>query len=683
MSARPLLRSFAGGEIAPELYGRLDLEKYTTGLALCENMIALPHGPVTRRPGSVFVREVYDSLKEVVLIPFVYNTEQAYVLEFGDQYLRIHTEGGTVLDGLGAPLEVTTPYLIADLFDIHYVQSADVLTLVHPGYQRRELRRIDATTWTLTEITSGAPAINPPVGITAVRGDGAGDTNETYTYKITSVAESSYEESYASASASVQNKLAATGRWNNVGWGAVTGAVRYNVYKLSNGLYGYIGQAEGTSFKDDNLTADITRTPPEEYQPFSGAGNYPRAVGYFQGRRLFAGSENAPQTTWATRSGTESNMSRSLPPRDDDSMTLKLSSRQANVMRHIVPLSDVLLLSSSAEWRLTAGNAEVLSPMTASYKPEGYNGASNVQPVVTGGSVVYAQDRGGHLRELLFSWEAQGYRSNDISVMVPHLTDDYIVKQLALCRATPQVVWVLRTDGVLLGVTYVPEHKVIAWHRHDLGGVVESICAIPEGADDVLYMVVKRRIDGADRRYVEYLHPRRFDTQADAFFVDCGATYSGLPVQTVSGLDHLEGMEVAILADGGVHPPLFVDGGAITLEAPASKIHVGLPFTSRMQTLPLAVDGVPAAGQGWLKAVNRVMLRVVRSGGMTVQVGDDVREYPPRGDEPWGTPPALISGDVDIDPEGGWDVWAQITVSQPDPLPLTISLMVVEAEIGG
>ena len=162
---RTLQRSFGGGEVTPEFFGRIDDAKYQSGLALCRNFITLPHGPAANRPGTAYVREVKTSAKATRVIPFSFSTTQTMVLEFGDQYIRFHTNGSTLLSG-GSPYEVTTPYLEADLFDLHYVQSADVLTIVHPNYAPRELRRVSSTNWTLTTI-SFVSALTAPTGASA------------------------------------------------------------------------------------------------------------------------------------------------------------------------------------------------------------------------------------------------------------------------------------------------------------------------------------------------------------------------------------------------------------------------------------------------------------------------------------------------------------------------------------
>jgi len=465
-TTRVLQQSFNGGEVTPEFFGRIDDVKRQHGLATMRNFVALPQGPAIKRPGFVFVHEAGDSAARVRLIPFVYSVTQAFAIEMGDGYIRFHANGGTLLAPAAAAWSIVTPYSVGDfaaksgkkfqcliahtgwdpeiydnfwyelpatgeyqiksqfaaddVFGIHYAQSNDVLTLVHPDYAPRELRRNGAYDWRLTQI-SFVPSLDAPSSVAATNTVGAGAT--TYGYKATAVGDNGLDESLASSPSTCTNDLLTTGNYNTVSWAAVTGARRYNVYREDNGLYGYIGQTDGLSFRDDNITADISRTPPESYNPFSGAGDYPGAVSYFEQRRLFAGTTNKPQNVWMTRTGTESNMSYSLPTRDDDSINIRIASRENNSIRHIVPLGDIVLLTNSGEWRVTSVNSDAITPTTVSVKPQSYVGASNVQPLLINTNLVYAEGRGGHVRELAYNWQASGYVTGDLSIRSPHLFD--------------------------------------------------------------------------------------------------------------------------------------------------------------------------------------------------------------------------------------------------------------------
>lgn len=682
---RTQTRSFAGGEISPEMFGRIDLTRFQTGLAKCRNFITLPHGPAANRPGFEFVREVKDSSRRTRLIPFSFNTEQTFAIEMGHQYVRFHTMGATLVDEYGDPYEVVTPYTEDQLFDIHYVQSADVLTLVHPEHVPRELRRQGALDWVLAPIQF-TPTIDPPANVTATATAGTGTAdNQPHHYVVTALKQDGLEESIASDSASATNDLNLKGAKNTIQWDAEPDAVRYNVYKQDNGLYGYIGQASGTTFVDNNIIADISQTPPTISDPFDGPGDYPAAVSYYEQRRVFGGTINRPQNLWMTRTGTESSMASSIPTRDDDSVSFRIAAREANTIRHIVPLTQLVVLTSSAEWRVSGGNTDSITPTTVSVRPQAYVGANNVQPLVISNLMLYAQARGGRVRELSFNWQAQGYLTNDISLLAPHLFDYQTINDMAFVRSPYPVAWCVSSTGNLLGLTYVPEQEVAGWHRHDtVNGAFESVCSVAEDNEDALYAVVRRSINGVQRRYIERLHTRQFDNLADAFFVDSGLSYYGPPVATLSGLNHLEGEQVSILADGAVMPPQVVTDGAVTMQQSASVVHIGLPITGDLQTLPWMIETDSAAGQGRPKNVNEVWMRVHQSSGIFAGPNFDyLTEVKQRTNEPYGSPPGLKSEEIRLTITPSWTDSGQVCVRQSDPLPLTLVSMVLQVTVGG
>jgi hypothetical protein len=685
-NVRTFSRSFSGGEVTPEFFGRIDDAKFQTGLAKCLNFIPLPHGPAANRSGFAYVNSTkFSGSKKARLIPFSFSTTQTMVLEFGNQYIRFHTQGATLLSG-GVPYEVATPYLETDLFDIHYVQSADVLTLVHPNYAPRELRRNGATNWTMSTI-SFASSLSAPAGVTVTATQASSPTNLVdYFYKVTAVGDNGLDQSLPSSAAqtNIQNNLLQTGAFNTITWSASTGANRYKVYKESNGLYGYIGETDGLTFKDDNITADLSVTPPQAKNPFTGVGDYPGAVSYHQQRRVFAGTTNKPQNLWLTRSGTESNLNFSLPSRDDDAISVRVAAREANTIRHIVPLQDILLLTSAAEWRVFAANSDVITPTTISVKPQSYIGANNVQPVIVNNNLIYAAARGGHVREMAYNWQAGGFVTGDLSLRAPHLFDGNTLVDMAYAKSPQPICWFVSSTGKLLGLTYVPEQQVGSWHQHETDGAFESIAVVAEGDEDVLYAVVKRTVNGSTVRYVERMRSRLFIDPADAFFVDAGATYSGAAATTISGLTHLEGKTVNILADGAVHPQRVVTGGAITLDQACSKVQIGLPITADLQTLPLAMQIDGGFGQGRYKNVNKAWLRVYRSSGIFVgPTASELVEAKQRTIEVYGSPPNLKSEEIQIMLTPTWADGGQVYVRQSDPLPLTIVSMTLEVAIGG
>lgn len=817
---KTLLRSFAGGEITPELYGRLDLTKFQTGLALARNFTTLPHGPAARRPGLEYVIESRSNSYLPRLIPFAYSATQTLVLEFGHTIIRFHTNGGTLLETAkavvsiaGSTVTVTahgynsgddvfignryhritvtgvdtfttadrwgnattasgstaarvytliTPYLESDLYSLHFAQDSDVLTICHPNYAARELKRLGATNWTLTTV-SFAPSLAVPTGLVVTPTIGTAGNENPQSYVITAVAADGITESLPSDPVSTSNNLTVSGNYNVITWYPTAGVYRYRLYKQRGGIYGYIGQAPlitgetissitrvtttatlttaaahglasgdvvavsgaspaqyngtfvitvttPTAFEytmtsdpgssaspvgsylaieaivDDNVLADTAIAPPEDiYKLNDSAGAYPAAVTYYEQRRWFAGTTNLPQTVWATRNATQSNLTSSTPSQDDDGLQFRIAARQNNTIRHLVPLADLIALTAGGEFRLYADSAPAITPTSLSIKPQGFSGAADVQPALTTNSLLYVQAQGSRIRELAYNWESSAYASIDVSIMAPHLFNGFSLIDVAYCRAPVPTLWCVRSDGTLLGLTHVPEQQVYGWHQHTTDGRFESVCVVSEGLEDTLYVVVTRTIDGRQVRYIERLHTRLFVDQADAFFVDSGLTYDGAPVTSLSGLWHLEGKQVQILADGAVHPPRTVSGGSITLDASYSTIHVGLAYNADLQTLPLALEGAPAAGQYTRKNVNGVALRVTQSN--LVKAGPSfakLTEYPARDHtDPYGSPPALKTGELRFAIGPSWNSDGSVCLRQDQPLPLTVLGVALDVAVGG
>lgn len=681
-NTRTYSRSFNGGEVTPEFYGRIDDPKFQTGLALCRNFIVLPHGPIANNAGTEFVREVKDSTKRTRLLPFSFSATQTMVLEFGQGYFRFHANGATLVDGI-APYEVAHTYLEAELFDVRFVQSNDVLTLVHPNHPPRELRRLGALSWVLADIVFGttAPA---PSGLTATANVPTPVPTylRAYNYLVTGIVGT--QESYLPPFATCTNNLDAEGASNSLAWSAAPGPVDYyKVYRLQSGVYAFIGTTTDLAFKDEGISPDVSITPARYQNPFVGPGNYPSAVAYFEQRRVFGGGINTPQTLVLTRSGTEADLATSIPSRDDDAITFRVASLETNTIAHLVSLQELLALTTSAEARVTSDGA-ALTPATVGFKFQSYVGAGPARPQLSNNSLVFAAARGGHVREMGFSNDAGGFITNDLSLRATHLFDGFQIVDSAQTKAPYPMLWFTSTSGLLLGLTYIPEQQIAAWHSHDTDGLYESVAVVAEGEEDAQYFVVQRTINGAQRRYVERRASRRFAELADAFFVDCGVRYEGPPTIALSaGLSHLEGKEVAILADGAVQARSVVTGGTLTLDRAASKIVIGLPITADAQTLPFAVE-IPGYGQGRPKNLNKVFLRLFASSGVLAGPSfDKLYEAKMRKDELVGDPPKLTSGEVSIALSATWADNGQLCLRQDEPLPLEILSLSMEVSIGG
>lgn len=601
------------------------------------------------------------------------------------------------------PLMLAHPYTEAELKRIRFAQSADVLTVTCDGNTPYALERTSATTWSFTAETFG-PECSTPSSLTATPGGGAAGTPSTHYYVVTAVVTdgSANAESIAFGPANASQDLTVAGQYIDLASGSPAAGTRHNYYKALNGLYGFIGQGNGT-FRDNNITPDLSIAPPEYGEDFNASGDYPRTVSYHQQRKAFAGTINKPQTVWLTRTGTEVDMTYTVPSRDDNALAFGIASREVQTIQHLVPLRDLLVLTSGGVWKVVAQNSDVLTPSSASAELASYAGASHVQPAVAESAVLYAFARGGRVGEIRYSDAAADYAVSDICLLAPHLFDGYTILDMALVETPNRILWVLRSDGVLLSMTYQPEHKVLAWHRHDLGGAVRSICVIPDVGDaafaeDVLAVYVNRKADVIDYQTLELLsgfgdYPTEHKTsyyaastnlaESRAIHVDSALIYEGAAADRIIGLHHLEGREVSIVADGAVHPPLTVANGEITLEAEASRAVIGLPYIGRLQTLPLAMESEDADGQGRTKSVSRAFVRVYQSSGLFVGPDfDTMDELKARSDEPYDTAPEWKTGEYEMVISPTWGREGSICFEQRDPVPLTVLSLTLDVEIG-
>jgi hypothetical protein len=518
MSTSKTQRSFAAGEIAPALYGRSDLVAFGTGLAGCRNFFVLRHGGVANRSGSKYLATVKDSSSRTYLAKFVFNTAQTYVIEVGHLYFRFFAQGAII----GAPYELATPYVAADLSTLRFVQSGNVVTITHENYQPRELRRVTDTNWTLTTITT-APSIAAPTGLGVVAGGGSA---YTYQYKVTAVQADTYEESLPAAAVSAIGDHPSVARPNVLSWAAVVGAVEYNVYgdRGDGNGFGFIGVTANTSFSDVGYLPDLSYTPPTARSLFTTATNYPRVAGYYQQRELFASTVTDPEKIWASTVGAFKNFTISSPIQDDDAVTWVNAGLQVNEIRHLIEMDRLFVFTSGAVWFPRGDDTGTLTPTAIWPKKLSPYGAATVPPVIAGTAILYVQDRAQRVRAL----DTGDGANEDVSLFVPHFFERYTLERMDYAENPYSILWGVRSDGTLLSLTFMPEHHVLGWGRHDTDGVYEDVCVVPEGNEDAVYVIVKRIIGGATKRYVERFASRRFtNIKTDALFLDCFLTYDG------------------------------------------------------------------------------------------------------------------------------------------------------------
>jgi len=561
----PIQTNFTAGQLSPRLHGRVDINKYNNGLKTQKNAYSLPHGGVVRRSGFHYVAGVKTNSAKVRLVRFEFSISQAYIIEFGNTYIRFYMDNGQITSG-GSPVEIATPYLTAELFEINFAQSADTLYIAHPNHAPRKLIRTSHTNWTLSTLTfTSAPA-------------------------------------------------------NFAG----------------------------------------------------GSGDYPRSVTFFEERLYWAGTNNNPQTIWASKSGDFLNMNQGTGL-DDESVEFTLATDDVNVI-YWLKASDVLLIGTvGGEFKLH-GNGNPVTPSNVRVVQETKYGSSTVSPVVSGRAVIFNQRSKKKLRQMIFDLNVEGFVAPDLTILAEDITGDGIV-DLAYQQEPDSIVWAVREDGVLLGLTYQRDQQVVAWHQHPVGGTdaeVESIAVIPtaDGKADQLWASIKRTVNGGTVRYIEYS-----DT---SMFVDSGLSYSGSPTSSFSGLTHLEGQTVQIVGDNAVYASATVSSGAVSISENVSTAYIGLAYTSEIVTLPPEVPQTDGSSFGKKKSWNRIILNLYQTLGISVNNTQLVFRT---GGDPMDSAPPAFTGQHDITNLGWKEADSSITVKQEQPLGMTLISLTGELNV--
>jgi hypothetical protein len=839
--------NFTAGELSPRLDGRIDLAKYTNGVTNLENFIVHPHGGVTRRPGTEFIAEIKTSALSTRIFSFEFSTEQTYIIEAGNEYFRFYRNGGQILSG-GSAVEISTPYATADLFELKFAQSADVMYIVHPSHKPRKLTRTSHTAWTLTEVPfSFGPFLDENTSATTITSNA-----RTGTVTLTASADL-FVSSDVGRLVKIYDGFAKISAFTNAT--TVSAVVQDNLNGRAELLPEYtattISFTEGDpsstgnehndrivdsakAFKDqgfvvgqlitvsgassdnngDHLIAEVTDdtilTSPSDDLAAQSAGSsftivgkleatdewslgafsdttgYPGAICFFEERLVYGGTTSQPQTVFFSESGGFDQFNGGA--QDADAMIYTLASSQVNVIRALAPSRTLIILTTGAEFAASSGTtADPITPTNIQIKRQTTYGTADVQPVTSGSAVLFLQRAKRKIRELQFNFDVDGYIAPDMTILAEHVSEGGFV-ELAVQQEPDNVIWVVRSDGQLCGLTYRREEQVVAWHRHIIGGIsgaatitvtdfsniatgtklvltksdgstvtitcqgagagtpdsnkffhnesnnttadnlftllnglddftvanpaanvvtvkettragtgflsiesddttrlattnqanalVESVAVIPGDLDeDEVYVVVQRTVNGATKRFIERLTDIDFGTAAtNAFYVDSGLTYSGSAATTISGLTHLEGESVTILADGAAHPNKTVSSGAITLDRSATKAQIGLGYTSQLKTMRIEGGSAQGTSQGAFKRIHDVTVRLFRTVGAKVgssSTNNDLIPFRSSADE-MGQALDLFTGDKAIEFPNGYDTDAYVFVKQEQPLPMTV-----------
>ena len=696
MSVSMIMTNFSAGELSPRLGGRVDLAKYSNGLSLLENMFTHPHGGASRRTGFRFIQEVAGrdlmpagSLNsqagwtvgsgwsvsaskascsgsqegESILSRNIGLAEDKVfeigfkVSDFSSGSVTVNAGNGTVSEPVTADGTYAFRSKAGASKCINIIADADFKGTVEHLYVRETNPQVRLFPFEFSteqayvlEFTDKNIRIFKNGGI-VVDGDGNPvEISSPYTEK-------DLDRIRYTQSADVMYLV----------------HPEIQPYKLSR-----------TSHVDWKMELIPFSSPPDDWNSSKG---YPSCITFFEERLCFAASPEKPQTVWMSKSGSYEDFGVSDPVVDDDACTYTLSADQVNAIRWMVSSKKLIMGTSGGEWWLAGGStADSVTPESVMVRRETTHGSSSISPVVVGGIMIFLQREGRTIRELSYSFEADGYIAPDLTILAEHLTRTNSIKEWAYQQSPDSIIWMVRDDGILLGLTYQREHEVVGFHRHLTDGKFCSVCTIPGPTQEEFWTVIEREVGGIKRRYVERME-NQFSSEdtVDAFFVDSGLSYNQELADTVfSGLDHLEGKTVSILADGAVRPDVVVKNGSITLASPAKTVHAGLPYISNLKTLRLEggfMNGGTA--QGRLKRISHVTVRLFQSLGLLVGYdGDHLERAPFRTSaDKVGGAPSLFSGDYEVKFNRGYDRDGQIYIRQDQPLPMTVLALIPEVSV--
>lgn len=348
----------------------------------------------------------------------------------------------------------------------------------------------------------------------------------------------------------IPNASAALSTTNTItlAWTLNQYASSYKIYRSSGSfgsfyIQGLIGEVTGNSFVDTGVTPDYTNLVPYPRNPFDSANNYPSTVSYANQRRFFGNTNNNPDTIWGSALNAFGNFIKKIPINESSSITATLANRNVAEIQFLIEIDKVIAMTSGAEVVLHGGENGFITPTQVNPKAVTYNGCASIKPVVLDDTAIYLQARGNILRDLFYNVNSDGtgtVKGNDLTASASHFFEGYTITEMDFQKVPHPILWCVRSDGKVLSLTYDRASGIVAWTIHDFGdGIVENVSVIPEGAEDRVYFIIKRTINGRQTKYIERLSSRYFASKADATMLDSFITYDGrntdLSTMTLSG----------------------------------------------------------------------------------------------------------------------------------------------------
>jgi len=623
--------NFTAGEIAPRVLGRGDLRGYENGAAKLRNVIIHPTGGVSRRPG---LRYIGTAAGKARLVAFEFNTEQTYLLVFTHQRMEVYGDDAFLA-------WIATPWTEAQLAGISWTQSADTLFVCHPEVRPRRMTRTSDTSWSIADFTFVETSNRLHQPLYRFTPDGLTLTPSATTGSITLTASAA---------------LFASG---HVG-------TRFRIKGKEVRIDGVTNATLATATAMETL-AGTTATDDWEEPAFSAVRGWPVSATFHQDRLIFGGGRDVPNRVWMSKIGEFENFDLGTGL-DDEAIDFALMSDQVNAVVAVVSGRHLQVFTTGGEWAVTG---EPLTPSRVQVRRHTRVGSMperRIPPRVVDAGTLFMSRSGKELRELAYADTEQGYSATDLATLAGHMLDD---PQDQDFDPDDRLFHVVNGDGSLASLTIYRAEQVNAWTRQETQGRFEAVAVV--GAKP--YVVVER----GGVRLIERLDA---EVATDAAITGESET----PKTNWSGLGHLNGRNVIVLADGLVIRGLSVASGAIVLPRAARKLEVGLAFTHVIEPLVPAsgVDGVGVTQIAPARLV-RAVFRVVDTKALRVDVGLGLRDVPflAFGDDLLDVGPAAFTGDKVL--RGlGWSrgleraLWR---IEQDAPLPM--QLLSVTTEIKG
>lgn len=619
--------SFSAGIISTELFSRIDYSKLASGLKQCLNWSIRPAGGAEFRTGTKFISVTKYPNKEVALIPFIEKRDVGYCLEFGDKYIRFY-KNGEMLTNNGNPIEISTTYLESELKDIKYAQDKNQMYIVHQNHCPAILTRNSDTSWSLVNMVFNPdiPTI-PSVTITketAKKSDTIVDFDK-WQYAV-SVVKANGNEGMPTKSNIISSDIDLTNQNITVSFNSPAGLEvgdNFYIYRIYRGefffIYRIAYESGKTSYslRDLSFQVDTTRSIKERFSSFDN-NNYPGAVGFWNQRLIFANTPKGPNTIYGSYVGVYDDFTNTKLNNADESFELKLSSGTTDVITDVIPLDDLIVLTESKIWRVVGS-----SPSNMAAYIESYSGSSGLRPYVYKKSVLYVDSSYNTVSNFIYSYELNGYTGQNLDILCRDLMDGYSIKDVSFKDTPYGVFYAIRNDGVLLGLTYLKEENIYAWHKHETKGKFKNICSIDKSLNDDVYVIVER--NGIN--YVEVFQPQIDITQDtdDSWHLDCATRFVyNNPVMSVSGLDRFNGMKVSVMADGNEYTEIPVSNGVVNLEIEGKNILVGLPYEGIVEPIPVDLKfQTTGTTVGLNRRISKATIRYYRSRGLWYGISKD------------------------------------------------------------